>query len=65
MPRPFDVLTVVYGRPLLFTADEPLELALERVAIGLREVSFSQALPPHSPGGGLSGAKQAAAPTPR
>ena len=24
MPRPFDVLTVVYGRPLFFTADEPL-----------------------------------------
>ena len=48
MPRPFDVLAVVYGRPLFFEADEPLQLALERVAQGLREVSLSQALPPQN-----------------
>ena len=45
MPRPFDAISVVYGRPLLFEATEPLGEALERVAQGLREVSDSREQP--------------------
>jgi lysophospholipid acyltransferase (LPLAT)-like uncharacterized protein len=45
MPRPFDSLAVVYGRPLFLEADEPLTDALARVTEGLREVSDSREQP--------------------
>jgi lysophospholipid acyltransferase (LPLAT)-like uncharacterized protein len=45
MPRPFDAIAVVYGRPLFLEADALLPDALERVAEGLREVSDSRARP--------------------
>jgi lysophospholipid acyltransferase (LPLAT)-like uncharacterized protein len=52
MPRPFDSISVVYGRPLRFQPEEPLPEALERVAAGLRAVSDSREQPAETSRGG-------------
>jgi lysophospholipid acyltransferase (LPLAT)-like uncharacterized protein len=45
--RPFDTLSVVYGTPLFFEADEALPTALDRVAQGLAAVADSRPNPAH------------------
>jgi len=45
MPRPFDSISVVYGAPLFFAAEETLTEAVERVTEGLRQVSDSRETP--------------------
>jgi lysophospholipid acyltransferase (LPLAT)-like uncharacterized protein len=51
MPRPFDTIAVVYGRPLRFDAEEALTEALKRVAEGLKQVSDSREQPGETSGG--------------
>lgn len=45
MAQPFDRLLVRYGAPLFFESEEPLPLALERVAKGLADVCDSREFP--------------------
>jgi lysophospholipid acyltransferase (LPLAT)-like uncharacterized protein len=54
MPRPFDTICLLYGRPLFFEPEEPLTEALERVAKGLKEVSNSEEQPGAAPPDGES-----------
>jgi lysophospholipid acyltransferase (LPLAT)-like uncharacterized protein len=57
MPRPFDAIEVLYGRPLFLAADESLATALARVAQGLQDVSDSKEQPAQAPPASVPGSQ--------